>query len=112
MAARPPLGQCQGPAKPPTPQPTCLALQYCARPAQRGLPEVCLPEYFGYYNSERRHSALGYLSPVEYERRWVETQSKPPPGAASYPPPRACQQPGPQPGVDELREAALGDREE
>lgn len=48
-----------------------------------------LIEYFGYYNSERRHSALGYLSPVEYERRWVETQSKPPPGAASYPPPRA-----------------------
>jgi transposase InsO family protein len=48
-----------------------------------------LTEYIGYYNSERRHSALGYLSPVEYERRWAVTQSQPPPGAASYPPPRA-----------------------
>jgi transposase InsO family protein len=48
-----------------------------------------LIEYIGYYNSERRHSALGYLSPVEYERHWVATQSKPSPGAASYPPPRA-----------------------
>src|SRR5574338_513617 len=48
-----------------------------------------LTEYIGYYNSERRHSALGYLSPVEYERRWAATQSKPPPGAARYPPPRA-----------------------
>jgi transposase InsO family protein len=48
-----------------------------------------LIEYIGYYNSERRHSALGYLSPVEYERRWAATQNKPPPRAASYPPPRA-----------------------
>jgi transposase InsO family protein len=29
-----------------------------------------LVEYFGYYNTERLHSSLGYLSPSEFERRW------------------------------------------
>lgn len=49
-----------------------------------------LTEYIGYYNSERRHSALDYDSPVQFERRWAmqqpHTQSV---GTASYPPPRA-----------------------
>jgi transposase InsO family protein len=27
-------------------------------------------EYIGYYNTERRHSALGYIAPEEFERRW------------------------------------------
>ena len=27
-------------------------------------------EYIGYYNTERRHSALGNLCPAEFERRW------------------------------------------
>jgi transposase InsO family protein len=48
-----------------------------------------LTEYIGYHNTERRHSALGYLSPVEYETRWASNRSTPPPGAASYPPPGA-----------------------
>lgn len=26
-------------------------------------------EYIGYYNTERRHSALGYVSPTEFEHR-------------------------------------------
>jgi putative transposase len=27
-------------------------------------------EYIGYYNTERRHSALGNMTPAEFERRW------------------------------------------
>jgi len=27
-------------------------------------------EYIGYYNTERRHSSLGYIAPAEFERRW------------------------------------------
>lgn len=27
-------------------------------------------EYIGYYNTERRHSSLGYITPAEFERRW------------------------------------------
>lgn len=29
-----------------------------------------LVEYFGYYNTERMHSSIGYLSPSEFEQRW------------------------------------------
>lgn len=32
--------------------------------------ERVIVEYIGYYNTERRHSALGNLSPAEFERRW------------------------------------------
>ena len=33
-----------------------------------------LIEYIGYYNTERRHSALEYLSPAEFERQWQSQQ--------------------------------------
>jgi len=34
-------------------------------------------EYIGYYNTERRHSALGNIAPAEFERRWrTEIESK------------------------------------
>ena len=34
-------------------------------------------EYIGYYNTERRHSSLGYITPAEFERRWrAETNER------------------------------------
>ena len=29
----------------------------------------------GFYNPRRRHSALDYLSPAEYERRWHDARA-------------------------------------
>ncbi len=36
----------------------------------RAEAERAIVEYIGYYNTERRHSALGNLPPAEFERRW------------------------------------------
>ena len=36
----------------------------------RAEAERAIVEYIGYYNAERRHSALGNISPAEFERRW------------------------------------------
>ena len=49
-----------------------------------------LTQYIGYYNTERRHSALDYESPVQFERRWtMQQQHTQLVGTASYPPSRA-----------------------
>ena len=34
-------------------------------------------EYIGYYNTERMHSSLGYLTPSEFERRWRADNERP-----------------------------------
>ena len=31
---------------------------------------LAIVEYIGYYNTQRRHSSLGYIAPAEFERRW------------------------------------------
>ena len=36
----------------------------------RAEAQQALVEYIGYYNTERRHSSLGNLSPATFEQRW------------------------------------------
>jgi hypothetical protein len=40
--------------------------------------EACqaIVEFIGYYNTERRHSKIGNISPALYEQRWHEAQQK------------------------------------
>ena len=33
-------------------------------------------DWLAFYNRRRLHSTLGYLSPMQYEQRWYETQRK------------------------------------
>jgi len=54
--------------------------------ATRAQAKADLIEYLGYYNTERRHSALGYRSPAEFERQWENRQQ--PTGALQPPNPR------------------------
>ena len=37
---------------------------------------LAIVEYIGYYNTERRHSSLGYVAPAEFERRWRAESDK------------------------------------
>jgi hypothetical protein len=42
----------------------------------RGAARTAVFDYLEcWYNPQRRHSALGYLSPIEYERRWQLDQA-------------------------------------
>ncbi|MBK8336992.1 MAG: IS3 family transposase [Sterolibacteriaceae bacterium] len=36
----------------------------------RAEAQQAIVEYIGYYNTLRRHSSLGNVSPAEFERRW------------------------------------------
>jgi transposase InsO family protein len=43
----------------------------------RAEARAAIVEYIGYYNTERRHSALGNIAPAEFERRWrAETEGE------------------------------------
>lgn len=43
----------------------------------RAAAQQALVEYIGYYNTERRHSALGNLSPATFEQRWLRASCLP-----------------------------------
>lgn len=43
----------------------------------RAEAQQALVEYIGYYNTERRHSSLGNLSPAAFEQRWQGNSSQP-----------------------------------
>jgi len=45
--------------------------------------QQALVEYIGYYNTERRHSSLGNLSPAAFEQRWHRASSQPNTGVTS-----------------------------
>jgi len=68
-ATRPPMESANGTVK--------TERVYTQRYQTRGEAKADLIEYLGYYNIERRHSALGYQSPAEFERQWWSQQ---PPG--------------------------------
>ena len=36
----------------------------------RSQAQPAIIEYIGYYNTERRHSSLGYMTLAKFERRW------------------------------------------
>ena len=42
----------------------------------RAQAKRAIMEYIGYYNTERRHSSLGNLTPAQFERRWRAEKEK------------------------------------
>lgn len=49
----------------------CELLAGRAFPTQRLARSALFDFIEGFYNTERRHSAIGYCSPMDYERRWT-----------------------------------------
>ena len=49
----------------------------------RAEAQQALVEYIGYYNTERRHSSLGNLSPAAFEQHWHATTPQPSAGVTS-----------------------------
>jgi len=45
-------------------------------PTRSALSTAIFEYIEGFYNRRRRHSALGYLSPVDFERRWARLQKQ------------------------------------
>jgi len=45
-------------------------------PTRNGIRTAIFEFIEVFYNRQRRHSHLGYLSPVEFERRWYEELAK------------------------------------
>jgi putative transposase len=44
--------------------------------ASREQAKQTIMNWIAFYNYRRRHSSLGYLSPMQYEQRWYEAQRK------------------------------------
>lgn len=44
--------------------------------ATREQARQALMDWMAFYNQRRLHSSLGYLSPMQYEKRWYEAQRK------------------------------------
>lgn len=43
--------------------------------ATREQAKVAILDWIALYNHTRLHSSLGYLSPMQYEQRWIAAQS-------------------------------------
>lgn len=44
--------------------------------AAREQARQAVMDWMAFYNHRRLHSSLGYLSPMQYEKRWYEAQRK------------------------------------
>ncbi len=43
---------------------------------------LAIVEYIGYYNTDRRHSSLGYVTPAQFELRWSAKSDPKPQGSS------------------------------
>ena len=50
-------------------------MRHSARFHTRSEAARAIIEFLGYYNTERLHSSLGYVTPSEFEQRWHASQA-------------------------------------